>query len=182
MYNFKQFQEEITNVIEHYKTELVSIRTGRATPALLDSVKVSLYGSKVPLQQVGAVTTEDARTLRVLPWEKDAVNQIEQAIRDADLGVSLSSDEKGVRVCFPELTSERREQLVKLTNTKLEDARISLRKHREETWSDIQEQHKASLLSEDEKFRSKDKMEELVKDGNTALEALAKKKVTELNS
>lgn len=182
MYNFKPFQEEIKNITEHYKNELSTVRTGRATPALLDSIRVDLYGSRVPLQQVGAVTAEDARTLRVSPWERDAVNQIEQAIRDANLGVSLSSDEKGVRVSFPELTSERREQLVKLTNTKLEEARISLRKHREETWSDIQKQQKESLLSEDEKFRSKDTMEDLVKEGNGALEELAKKKIIELNS
>lgn len=182
MYDFTSFKGAIKDTIEHYKNELSSIRTGRAAPALLDSIRVDLYGSKVPLQQVGSISAEDARTLRVSPWERDAVNQVEQAIRDAGLGVSLSSDEKGVRVSFPELTSERREQLVKLTHTKLEEARITLRRHREETWSDIQKKQKVGDLSEDEKFSSKETMEELIQEGNASLEELAKKKVQELNS
>lgn len=182
MYDFTSFKGAIQDTIEHYKNELSSIRTGRAAPALLDSIRVDLYGSKVPLQQVGSITAEDARTLRVSPWERDAVNQVEQAIREANLGVSLSSDEKGVRVSFPELTSERREQLVKLTHTKLEEARIALRRHREETWGDIQKKQKAGDMSEDEKFSSKETMEELIQEGNASLEELAKKKVQELNS
>lgn len=182
MYDFKKLSGEITDAIEHYKTELLSIRTGRAAPALLDSVKVLSYGTLVPLNQVGSVTSEDARTLRVSPWEQDSVNQIRQAISDANLGVSVSSDDKGVRVSFPELTSERREQLIKLTNTKLEEARITLRRHREETWTDIQKIQKAGDMSEDDKFTAKDAMEKLIKEGNQALEELAEKKEVELNA
>jgi ribosome recycling factor len=182
MYDFKQLKTSIEETQEHYKTELSTIRTGRAAPALLDNIRVESYGTKVPLNQVGSVSAEDARTLRVSPWELDQVNQIEQAIREADLGVTLSSDEKGVRVCFPELTSERREQLIKLTQTKLEEARITLRRHREDVWSDIQKQQKDGELSEDEKFTSKDEMEKIIKEGNENLEELAKKKEVELNA
>lgn len=182
MYDFKQLKTSIEETQEHYKTELSTIRTGRAAPALLDNIRVESYGTKVPLNQVGSVSAEDARTLRVSPWELDQVNQIEQAIREADLGVTLSSDEKGVRVCFPELTSERREQLIKLTQTKLEEARITLRRHREDVWSDIQKQQKDGELSEDEKFTSKDEMEKIIKEGNEVLEELAKKKEVELNA
>jgi len=182
MYDFKQLKTSIEETQEHYKTELSTIRTGRAAPALLDNIRVESYGTKVPLNQVGSVSAEDARTLRVSPWELDQVNQIEQAIREADLGVTLSSDEKGVRICFPELTSERREQLIKLTQTKLEEARITLRRHREDVWSDIQKQQKDGELSEDEKFTSKDEMEKIIKEGNEVLEELAKKKEVELNA
>lgn len=182
MYDFKKLQGDIQNVIEHYKTELLGIRTGRAAPALLDSVKVDSYGTLVPLNQVGSVTIEDARTLRISPWERDAVNQIRQAISDANLGVSVSSDDKGVRVSFPELTSDRRAQLIKLTNSKLEEARIALRRHREDTWSDIQKIEKAGDMSEDDKFRSKEEMEKFIKEGNATLEGLAEKKEVELNA
>ena len=182
MYDFSTIKTSIEETNNHYKEELSSIRTGRAIPALLDGIKVDSYGTKVPINQVGSVTAEDARTLRVSPWELDQVNQIEQAIREADLGVSLSSYEKGVRVCFPELTSERREQLIKLTNTKLEDARITLRRHREDIWGIIQKQQKDGEISEDEKFTAKDDMEKIVKEGNEGLEELAKKKELELNA
>ena len=182
MYDFKQLKASIEEATEHYKMALSTIRTGRAAPALLDNIRVESYGAKVPLNQVGSVSAEDARTLRVSPWEQDQVNQIEQAIREADLGVTLSSDEKGVRICFPELTSERREQLIKLTHTKLEDSRITLRRHREDIWSDIQKKQKDGELSEDEKFTSKEEMEKIIKKGNEELEELAKKKEIELNA
>jgi len=182
MYDFKKLVSAIEETREHFKNELASIRTGRAAPALLDTVRVESYGSKVPLNQVGSVTIEDARSLKVTPWELSAINQIQQAIQDANLGVSVSSDGKGVRVSFPELTSERRLQLIKLTNTKLEEARIALRKHREEIWTDIQKKQKDGEISEDDKFRAKETMEKYVKEGNDAFETLAEKKVTELNS
>lgn len=182
MYDFKKLKTSIEEATEHFKGELMSIRTGRAAPGLLDSVRVDSYGTKVPLNQVGSVTIEDARSLRVTPWELDAINQIQQAISDANLGVSVSSDGKGVRVSFPELTSERRAQLVKLTNTKLEEARIALRRHREDVWDDIQKKQKNAEMSEDDKFRAKEDMEKLIKAGNDNLEVLADKKVTELNS
>ena len=182
MYDFKKLKKEIETTTEHFKNELASIRTGRAAPALLDAVRVDSYGTKVPLNQVGSVTIEDARSLRVTPWEVDAVNQIRQAISDANLGVSVSSDGKGVRVTFPELTSDRRTQLIKLTNTKLEEARIAVRKHRENVWDDIQKIQKAGDMSEDDKFRAKDEMEKLIKAGNDALEKLAEKKEIELNA
>jgi len=182
MYDFKTFKQSITDVTEHFKEELSAIRTGRAAPALLDNVKVDSYGTKVPINQVGSVTVEDARTLRVAPWDLQTVHAVESAIQDADLGVSVSSDEKGVRVTFPELTSERREQLIKLTKTKLEEARVTLRRHREDVWTDIQKQEKDGTLSEDDKFRSKEEMEKLVKDGNTVFDEMADKKEKELNS
>jgi ribosome recycling factor len=182
MYDFKTLEKGLIAATEHYKEELSGIRTGRASPALLDGVKVEAYGTPMPLNQVGGVTIEDARSLRVSAWDQSLIKSVEKAITDANLGVSVSSDEKGVRVSFPELTSERREQLVKLTRAKLEEARTSVRHARDETWQDIQKQEKDKLMSEDDKFRSKERMEEIVKKTNETLEAMAKKKEEELNS
>jgi ribosome recycling factor len=182
MYDFKTLQAELARAGEHYKTELSSIRTGRAAPSLLDGVKVDAYGSMMPLNQVGSVTIDDARSLRVSPWDAGLAKAIEKAIGDANLGVSVGADERGVRVSFPELTGERREQLVKLTRTKLEEARTLVRRARDDTWQDIQKQEKDKLMSEDDKFRSKEQMEKFVQEANKTLEDMAKRKEEELRA
>ncbi len=182
MYDFTKFKKNNKKSEEYYKNELASIRTGYAAPSLLDGVKVDSYGTMVPINQVGSITSEDARTIRVSPWELDAIHQVEQAIQNANLGVSVSSDEKGVRVSFPELTSERREQLIKLTKTKLEEARISVRKNRDTVWGDIQKLQKDGEISEDEKFKAKEEMEKITKEYIERFEEMAKKKEAELNS
>ena len=181
MYNFTTLKETLQSVIEHYKHELSSIRTGQAAPAILDNIKVESYGTVVPINQVGSVTIEDARTLRVSAWDQSQVTALESAIRNANLGVSVSADEKGVRVCFPELTTDRREQLVKLTRSKLEESRTGVRQAREHTWQEIQTQEKEKTLSEDEKFTAKEQMEKHVKEANETLERMARQKEEELS-
>lgn len=182
MYSFIPFKQAIEATVEHFKAELGGIRTGRAAPGLLDAVRVNSYGTLLPLQQVGNVTVEDARTLRIVPWDLGQVKAIEKAVSDADLGVSVGSDERGVRVFFPELTSERREQLVKLMKSKYEESRVQVRQHRDGVWNDIQKQEKDGDLSEDEKFAAKTEMEKLVQEGNRSLEVLAEKKEDELRA
>lgn len=182
MYDFKELTASITATQDHFESELTGIRTGQAAPAILDSVRVDSYGTLVPLNQVGSVTVEDARTLRISAWDQTQVAAIETAITAADFGVSLSTDEKGVRVIFPELTSDRREQLIKLTRTKLEEARVQLRHHRDSVWNDIQKKEKDAEISEDDKFSSKESMEELIKKGNTELERMAGRKEDELKA
>ena len=182
MYDFKSLEQKITESQDWLRKEYQGLRTGRATPALLDSIQVESYGSRMPLNQVGSVGTEDPRTLRVSPWDASQVKAIEKAITDANLGVGISSDEKGVRVTFPELTADRRTSLIKIAKDKLEDARQSLRGAREEAWSDIQAKEKAGEMSEDEKFRNKDELQKKIDAGNKALEELFTKKETEINS
>jgi ribosome recycling factor len=181
-YSLDTLTSKIDDTAEHLKRELGGIRTGRAAPGLLDNVRVDAYGTPMPLNQVGNVGVEDARTLRIAPWDLSLVKQVEAAIEGANLGVSVGSDEKGVRVFFPELTSERREQLVKLTKSKLEEARVALRQQRDQVWNDIQQKQRDAELTEDEKFTAKEAMEKLVQDGNKVLEELAKKKEEELRA
>lgn len=175
-YDFSNLKKHIEDTKAWLKDEYVSIRTGRAAPALLDNVKVDAYGSKLPINQVGNVTVEDARTLRVLPWDPSQVKEIESAIMTADLGVSATSDEKGVRVSFPELTAERRDQLVKLVSDRLEKARISIRNERDEVRSDIQKKEKSSEISEDEKYKYMEELQKLVDAANKELEEMAERK------
>lgn len=179
-YNFSKLNDKVKETEEWLVRELSSIRTGRATPILLDGVHVLAYGSMMPINQVATVSIEDARTLRITPYDPTVIKDIEKAIIVADLGISCAVDDIGIRVAFPELTGDRRIQLIKLAKQKYEDARITLRGEREETWSDIQKQEKEGGMSEDEKFRYKDEMQKIIDAGNNKLEQLFDKKEKEI--
>lgn len=180
-YSFTAFDARTKEVVEWLVKEYTAVRTGRATPALLDSVQVESYGARVPLMQVGSVGVEDPRTLRISAWDAGQVKAIEKAITDADLGVSVTTDDRGIRVTFPELTSERRTQLLKIAKAKLEDARVSLRAARDEVVRDLEQKEKASELTEDEKFRAKGDLQKRMDKANEQLDALLTKKETEIS-
>lgn len=175
------FEARIKDIKDWLSNEYAGIRTGQATPALLDSIKVESYGTKVPLNQVGSVGVEDARTLRISVWDAGGIKAIETAITDADLGVSVATDSSGLRVVFPELTSERRVQLLKLAKQKLEDARVSVRGARDEIMKDLDKQEKAGDLSEDDKFTEKENIQKLVESANKALDELYAQKEAEIS-
>lgn len=179
-YDFSKLQAHIKETEEWLQREFTGIRTGRAAPSLLDSIRVDSYGSMSPIQSVGSVTVEDARTLRIIPWDKSLVKAIEKAITDADLGVGVGSDDQGVRVNFPELTAERRTMLAKLAKDKLEQARVTLRGHRGDTIKDIEAKQKEGGMGEDDMKRYKDEVQKWIDKGNEALEALGKKKEAEI--
>jgi ribosome recycling factor len=134
----------------------------------------------VPLQQIGSLSIEDARTLRLSLWDTSQVKAVEKALQEADLGVSVVADSAGVRVVFPELTSERRVQLLKLAKSKLEDARVSVKAVRDEAMKELERQFKSSEISEDDKFTGKEKNQNAVDDCNGKLEAMCSRKEKEL--
>lgn len=174
----KRFQDSVTWLEREYS----SIRTGQASPALLDGVKVEAYGTKMPIPQVSSVGIEDARTLRVSPWDMGQIAAIERAIQDADLGVSVATDSNGLRVIFPELTSERRDQLRKLAKSKLEDARVAVRSIRDELMKMLEKSEKDGDMSEDELHRKKELVQKEVDVTNSSLDALYKKKDAEVSA
>lgn len=174
----KRFQESL----QWLEREYAGIRTGQASPALLDGVKVEVYGTKVPIPQIGSVGIEDARTLRVSPWDLSQIPAIERAIQDANLGVSVATDSNGLRVLFPELTSERREQLRKLAKSKLEDARVAVRSTRDECMKAIEKDEKSGDISEDEMHRQKEAVQKEVGGINQKLDELFKKKDAEVSA
>ncbi len=179
-YNFSDFRSRVREIEEWLKKELSLLRTGRATSAILDSITVESYGSQSPIAHVGSIAMEDARTLRVSPWDKSQVKAIEGAIQKANLGLSVTTDENGVRVIFPELTGERRQQIIKLLKDKLEDARISLRKERESLLTEFKTKEKEGTLSEDEHFKAKEELQKIVDETNRRFEELAKQKEGEI--
>ncbi|MEX0651911.1 MAG: ribosome recycling factor [Candidatus Paceibacterota bacterium] len=181
-YNFSSLKEKIADTEVWLKKEFQGIRTGRATPALLDNIHVESFGVRVPLVQVGNVNVEDARSLRINIWNADQVKDVEKALTDANLGVGVSADSTGVRVTFPELTAERRVVLIKLSKDKLEEARVSLRNERDHVWNNIQRQEKDGEISEDEKFSYKEEMQKLIDAGNKSLDEIGRKKEEEIST
>lgn len=181
-YDFKVFEGKIKDAKDWLSKEYRGLRTGRAAPTILDGVMVSAYGSMMPLKQVGNVSVEDARTLRVSAYDASILKDIEKAITAANLGVGTASDGASIRVSFPELTSERREQLVKLAKHKLEEARTSVRQARDESWKEIQEREREGTLTEDDKFFLKDELQKLVDKANEDLAAQFEAKETEMSS
>jgi len=175
-YDFKPLEKKIADITERLGRELSGVRTGRAAPSILDGVQVESYGARVPINQIATISVEDARTLRIVPWDASQGKEIEKAITASNLGLSVGMDEKGVRVFFPELTSERRVTLLKLAKEKVEEVRASLRSSRDDVWSDIQKKERDGEIPEDDKFRFKDEMQKRIDAANKAFDdALARK-------
>ena len=181
-YSFTDFKDRAGEVINWLTREFTGIRTGRATLAVLDQVSVEVYGSRQPIKHIANLGIEDSRTIRLVPWDKSQTKAIESALSSANIGLSVVADGEGLRIIFPELTSERREQFIKVVKAKLEEARVSLRKEREKTLDDLNVKEKSGELNEDEKFRAREELQKLVDNYNDQLATLAEKKEVELRS
>lgn len=173
-YNTQNFKIELKKIEEWLSKEYGQVHTGRATPVVLDSIMIESYGTHIPIKNVAGITIEDPRTLRVVPWDKNQIKNIENAITSANLGLSVVSDSDGVRVIFPMLTTENRTKLVKVLKEKLEEARITVRKERQN------EMDKLANLPEDEIKRGKEDIQKVVDEGNNNLEAIFNKKEIEI--
>ncbi len=181
-YDLKKFNQKAELVKDWLAKELSGVRTGRATSAILDNVVAEVYGAKMPIKQLAGISNEDPRTLRITPYDNQALKPIEKALTLANLGLSVSADSRGIRVGFPELTGERREILIKSAKEKTEKGRISLRQAREEIWKEIQDLEKTGTLTEDEKFTLKDKLQKEIDKYNSELEESLQKKITEIQN
>ncbi len=179
-YDFGEFRQTLDSVLEWLKKEYAGIRTGQAMPSILDRVLVQAYGSPTPINQLATVSVEDARTLRIVVWDKDIAKHIDAAVRESNLGVSVGLDTTSLRISFPELTSERRALFLKVVKEKFEEARIRVRLEREKNLNDLDRGEREGSLSADEKFRLKSELQKLVDDANRKLEALALKKEREI--
>ncbi|MFA6256861.1 MAG: ribosome recycling factor [Candidatus Paceibacterota bacterium] len=179
-YNFSNIKAELKKIEEFLGKEYGQLNIGRASPSILDGISVESYGSYVPLKNIASVSIEDPKTLRIAPWDKAQVKSIEKAIVGANIGLSVATDDQGLRVIFPQLTTESRESLVKVLREKLEESRIAVRRERERVWDDIQAQEKAGSMTEDDKFRGKDDLQKIVDEANKNLEATFGRKEKEV--
>ena len=179
-YNFSKFKTELKKVEDFLGKEYRELNIGRASPMVLDGISVSSYGAYVPLKNVASVSIEDPKTLRIAPWDKNQIKDIEKAILSANLGLSVATDDLGIRVIFPQLTTESRKTLVKLLKEKLEEQRITVRRERETVLEDIELQERDGKMTEDELFRAKEELQKIINETNGNLEATFEKKEQEV--
>ncbi len=158
---FAAIEKRMEKTIAALKSELATIRTGRANAALLDHVRVSYYGSDVPVSQVGNISVPEPRMLMITPWERTVLSDLEKAILSSDLGLNPSNDGEVIRIVLPELTEERRKDLVKQVKQVGEKAKVSVRNIRRDANDDIKKQGKEDSLSEDEVKRMQDKVQKI---------------------
>lgn len=180
--NLREHKEQFTAVIDFLKSDIATLRTGRASAAMLESITVEAYGSRQGIKAVASVSIADAKTIVLEPWDKSLMGAIEKGVRDSGLGINPINDGKVIRLILPDLTSERRQELVKVLHQKLEQARISLRKVREEVREVILQEEKKKSISEDEKFRFQDDLEKMVREFNDEIKKIGEAKEKDITT
>lgn len=177
MFNTDLYAEKMDHALSHFEDELKKVRTGRSHPSMLDSIRVEVYGQKMPLNQVANVTAPEPQLLQITPFDPSNVQTIVAAIRaDQSLGFNPSDDGRLVRVPVPPLTEERRRQLVKQTSEKVEEARIALRNIRQDALKDAKRKKDAKELSEDDVKRAEKEIDKLMAEYQDKIDATFKAK------
>lgn len=173
-------KEEFQKAVDFFKTEIGKIRTGRASSALVEDLLVDYYGAKTPIKQIASVNVPEAKLIIISPWDKDGLVNIEKVIAESDLNLNPVNDGEVIRINIPPLNEERRKELAKILSQKAEEARVSVRRTREEIWEEIQEKEKKGEITEDDKFSGKDKLQETVDEYNKKIEEMKSKKEEEI--
>ena len=154
-------KDKMQRAVEHTREDFSTVRTGRAAPALIEKLKVDYYGTEVPLQQIAGITVPEARLMVVTPYDKNAMKGIEKAIRNSDLGINPSNDGAVIRLVFPQLTEERRKELVKHVHAKAEDGRVAVRNVRRNARKDLEALEKDGDITTDELERAEKELEKV---------------------
>ncbi len=176
----KRAKEKMEKSIEILKKDFASIRTGRASISLLDGITVDYYGTQTPLNQVATLSVPEPRLITIQPWDQSMIAGIEKAIMQSDLGLNPSNDGKIIRIAIPELTEERRKQLVKVVRKRAEEARVAVRNIRREINEELKKMEKEKEITEDDLKRSLDEVQELTDGFIKDIERVLKKKEEEI--
>ncbi|MBI4134813.1 MAG: ribosome recycling factor [Candidatus Sungbacteria bacterium] len=170
----------LLEALERLRGEVASLRTGRATPALVEDLEVEYYGVVQPLKAVSAISVPEPRQIFIAPWDKGAMEPIQKAIRESNLGMNPIADSAGIRLTLPLLTEERRKELTKFLGQKLEEARIVVRKIREEVIKELDKAERERTISKDSHFRGKEQVQKLVDETNKKIEEMGAQKEREI--
>jgi len=173
-------EARMKKTVQVLEENLRTIRTGRASPALVERVMVDYYGTPTPLNQLAVISAPEPQLLTIRPYDPSSLGDIERAILTSDLGLNPSNDGKIIRLVIPSLTQERREELVRLVNRKVEEAKIALRNIRREALEQLRELEKEKEISEDEFFRARDDLQDLIDRYSEEVDGLGKRKAQEL--
>lgn len=171
-----ELKNKLNNSLEHFKSELSTIRTGRATPALIENVLVNAYESKMTIKELGSITIPDSQMIVISAWDKSLLKEIAGAIRESDLKLNPVVEGDTVKVPLPPLTEERRKEFTKLVSTKTEECKSSIRNVRQDAMKDIDKEFASKEIGEDEKFSKRKNVEEIVKEFVDRVDELAEYK------
>ncbi len=160
-FDIKVYEDKMEKTLSNLQEDYVSIRAGRANPHILDKIQVDYYGTPSPLQSVANISVPEARMILIQPWEASLIKEIEKVILSSDLGLTPANDGKAIRLVFPELTEERRKELVKDVKKKAENAKVAVRNIRRDANDTIKKQNKANEISEDEQKQLEDRIQKL---------------------
>lgn len=175
-----KIKPELEKTMTHFKEEMGALRTGRATPALIETVEVDCYGSRSQLKQLAAITAPEPRALNVQPWDTSIIKEIEKAIASSRSGLSVAVTGEVIRVNIPPLNEESRKDLVRNLKQKMEEARIAIRQPRERAWKEIQDGERSGAIRQDDKFRGKDELQKTMDDYNKKIDELGEAKEKEI--
>lgn len=176
----EKHQQEFELTITHLKKELESLRTGRATPALVENILVEAYGAKTPLEHLASITTPEPKTIVIQPWDKNIIKEIEKALSSKNLGIQPVNEGNLIRLTLAPLTEESRRELLKILSHKLEQARISLRNTRDKIKEEIVTAEKNKEITEDDKYRYQKELDEFTAQYTEKIKELGEKKTNEM--
>jgi ribosome recycling factor len=177
---YSETEERMQKVIGAYQRELAILRAGRATPSLLDRIEVEYYGTVTPLNQLAGISAPESRLLVIQPWDKQAIGDIEKAILKSDLGLTPSNDGALIRLSIPQLTEERRKELVKYLRKKAEESKVGIRNIRRDANDEVKQLEKSGDISEDEHRRSQEKIQEITNQKITEIDEITDLKEKEI--
>jgi ribosome recycling factor len=173
-------EPEFARAVEYMKNELATLRTGRASAALVENLIVEFYGNPTPLLHMAQITIPEPRSIAIQPYDKNALKDVEKAVQTSNLGINPVNDGTYIRLTIPQMTEERRKELVKIVGQMSEKARVSLRNIREEIWKEIQKMEKDGKLSEDDKIGAKEELQEAVDKYNEEIKKISDAKEKEV--
>lgn len=176
----RETEQQMRKAVEALKTDLRTIRTGRASPALVERVTVNYYGQPTPLNQLAVISAPEPSLLTVRPYDPESLEEIERAILKSDVGLTPSNDGRIIRLPIPRLTDERRQELAKMVRQRVEEGKVALRNIRRNTLGDLREFEKEKLISEDDFYRSKEKLQDLTDYYGEEMEELSARKQREI--
>jgi len=176
----KEAEDRMKAALDAVKKNFASVRTGRAHPGLIEGLRVDYYGTKTPIKQLANITTPDPRSIVVQPWDKTSMDLIEKAILTSDVGISPVNDGKVLRLSMPQLTQERRDELKKVLHRYAEEGKVSIRNSRHHAIDEAAKKEKDKVLTEDDKFLTKDRVEKVTKDYTHKIEQALEEKEKEI--
>lgn len=176
----KEAEDRMNKSAESLRNDLATIRTGRASPKLVERIMVDYYGTPTPLNQIASISVPEARLLTIKPWDPNALSDIEKAILASDLGLNPSNDGTIIRLVIPRLTEERRQELTRVAAQRVEEARIAVRNQRRDAMKDLQELEREKMISEDEYYRARDRVQELTDEHIEQVDKIGEAKEAEI--